>query len=258
MKKIVYLSLLGLLISIIVFWVTLPDVSILKKKNPKKTSFMEFRVREWQVTGQNRFIRQEWVPLSRISPFVIKALIIAEDSKFWQHEGFDYEAIQKAIEKDLMSKKFKKGGSTITQQLAKNLYLSPGKTLFRKLREAAITWKLERNLTKRRILEIYLNVVECGDGIYGVEAASREYFGKPATDLNAMEASKIVSILPNPRKYHPNGTQKYVLNRSMMIYQIMVERGIVVPEFEEMIPEKEESPQPGIVSGTSARPLPPP
>jgi len=219
---------------------------------------MEFREHEWQITGQNRFIRQEWVPLSRISPFVIKALIIAEDNKFWQHEGFDYEAIQKAIEKDLMSKKFKKGGSTLTQQLAKNLYLSPEKTLFRKLREAAITWKLERSLTKRRILEIYLNVVECGDGIYGVEAASREYFGKPAIDLNAMEASKIVSILPNPRKYHPNGTQKYVLNRSMMIYQIMVERGIVVPEFEEMIPEKEESPQSGIVPGNSTRPFPQP
>jgi monofunctional biosynthetic peptidoglycan transglycosylase len=256
-KKITYFTFAGILFFIVVFWFTLPNVSDLKKKNPKKTSFMEFREAEWQVAGQKKRIRQEWVAFSRISPFLIKAIIIAEDSKFWKHEGFDYEAIQAAIEKDLKLKKFKKGGSTITQQLAKNLYLTPEKSLFRKGREAAITWKIEKSLSKKRILELYLNVVEWGDGLFGVEAASRYYFGKPASDLTPMEASRLVSVLPNPRKYHPEGDQKYVLKRSEMIYQIMVERGIVLPEYEEMSREKEEPPPPAALTPSpSIGPLP--
>lgn len=207
---------------------------------------MAYREAESKSAGLKMKIRQEWVPLSRVSPFLIKAIIIAEDGKFWKHEGFDYEAIQAAIEKDLKSKKYKKGGSTITQQLAKNLYLTPEKSLLRKAREAAITWKIEKNLSKKRILELYLNVVEWGDGLFGIEAASRYYFGKPASDLTPMEASRLVSVLPNPRKYHPEGEQKYVLKRSDMIYQIMVERGIVLPEYEEMAREEDEHPPPAI------------
>lgn len=216
---------------------------------------MEFREAEWRAASQKKRIRQEWVSLSRVSPFLIKAIIIAEDGKFWKHEGFDYEAIQAAIEKDLKSKKFKKGGSTITQQLAKNLYLTPEKSLLRKAREAAITWKIERSLSKKRILELYLNVVEWGDGLFGVEAASRYYFGKPAFDLTPMEAARLVSVLPNPRKYHPEGDQKYVLKRSEMIYQIMVERGIVLPEFEEISLLPGDLPPSAVLSPSTA-PLP--
>lgn len=216
------------------FWISFPDVSVLKKGMPGKTAMMKYREAEWKAKGKKRSIYQVWVPYSRISPYLVKAVIIAEDDKFWSHEGFDYEAIQKAIEKDIKAGKFKTGGSTISQQLAKNLYLSPKKNLFRKIREAVITWRLERALTKRRILELYLNVVEWGDGIFGIEAASRHYFGKAAVDLTPLEAARLAAVLPNPRRYDATGEQRYVGHRSKVIYGIMARRGIVIPEFKEV------------------------
>ncbi|MGZ3635419.1 MAG: transglycosylase domain-containing protein, partial [Syntrophales bacterium] len=151
-----------------------PDVSKLRKTYPKKTAFMEYREKEWQNQGKKKRIVQQWVPLSQIPPYVIKAVIIAEDDKFWTHEGFDYEAMQKAIEKDIKKRKFALGGSTISQQLAKNLYLTPSKNPVRKIKEAILTWRLERNLSKKRIIELYLNCVEWGDGLFGIGAASRQ------------------------------------------------------------------------------------
>ncbi|MEW6417739.1 MAG: monofunctional biosynthetic peptidoglycan transglycosylase [Nitrospirota bacterium] len=221
-----------------------PDVSKLKKQNPKKTSFMEYREEEWRRQGKKYRIQQKWVPLSQIAPYLIKAVLISEDDKFWSHEGFDYEAIQKAIEKDIKTKKFKLGGSTISQQLAKNLYLSPAKNPIRKIREAIITWRLERVLTKKRILELYLNVVEWGDrGIFGIGVASRHYYGKLASELNPEEASRLASVLPNPRRYNPLGDSRYVTHRSNLIYSIMVRRGIVVPEYEEVAEGEEKNGQ---------------
>jgi monofunctional biosynthetic peptidoglycan transglycosylase len=181
------------------------------------------------------------VPLSKISPYLIKAVLIAEDDKFWRHEGFDYEAIQKAIEKDLKAKKFKSGGSTITQQLARNLYLSPEKSLIRKVSEALITWRMEKVLSKKRILELYLNVAEWGEGIFGVDAASRHYYGKSSSELTPEEAARLAAILPNPRRYSPVGDQRYVINRSNLIYSIMIQRGIVIPEYKEIYQEMTES-----------------
>ncbi|RJR22220.1 MAG: monofunctional biosynthetic peptidoglycan transglycosylase [Nitrospiraceae bacterium] len=209
-----------------------PDISKLNKENPVKTSFMKDREKEWRKSGKTLKIKQRWVPLNRISPYLVKAVLIAEDDKFYQHEGFDFEAIQKAIEKDIKQKKFKFGGSTISQQLAKNLYLSPSKNPLRKLVEAFLTWRLETALSKKRILEIYLNVAEWGDGIYGIEAASLHYYGKPAAGLGPEEAARLASVLPNPRKYNPAGTSRYVENRSRTIYNIMVKRGIVTEDFE--------------------------
>ncbi|HBH61317.1 MAG TPA: monofunctional biosynthetic peptidoglycan transglycosylase, partial [Nitrospiraceae bacterium] len=162
----------------------------------------------------------------------VKAVLIAEDDKFYQHEGFDFEAIQKAIEKDIKQKKFKFGGSTISQQLAKNLYLSPSKNPLRKVMEAFLTWRIETTLSKKRILELYLNLVEWGEGIFGIEAASFHYFGKPAADLTPDEAARLASVLPNPRRYNPAGTSRYVEGRSRTIYHIMVKRGIVTEEYE--------------------------
>ncbi len=215
-----------------------PDVSKLKKENPKKTSFMEYREREWQREGKKYRIRQKWVPLSRVSPYLIKAVLIAEDDKFWKHEGFDYEAMQKAIEKDIKAKQFKLGGSTISQQVAKNLYLSPSKNPLRKIREAIITWRMERVLTKKRILELYLNIAEWGEGgIFGIETAARRYYGKSAAEISPEEAARLASVLPNPRKFNPLGNSRYVTHRSNLIYSIMVRRGIVVPEYEEVIEE---------------------
>jgi monofunctional biosynthetic peptidoglycan transglycosylase len=235
-KKLLFLFFLILFAGLTLYLFLVPDVSRLKKENPKKTSFMEYREKDWKRKGRKFRIHQKWVPFSQISPYLIKSVLIAEDDKFWRHEGFDYEAMQKAIEKDIKAKKFKLGGSTISQQLAKNLYLSPAKTPIRKIIEAIITWRLERALTKKRILELYLNVVEWGDrGIFGIEAASMHYYGKPAYELSPEEASRLAAVLPNPRKYNPLGDSRYVTHRSNLIYSIMVRRGIVVPEYEEVI-----------------------
>ncbi len=238
-KILIVIILAAFFLSVGVYFVY-PDVSKLRKMHPKKTAFMEYREEEWQSQGKKKKIVQQWVPLSQVSPYVIKAVIIAEDDKFWTHEGFDYDAIQKAIEKDIKKKKFALGGSTISQQLAKNLYLTPSKNPVRKIKEAVITWRIERNLSKKRIIELYLNVAEWGDGLFGVGVAARSYFGKPASELTAREAARLASVLPNPRRFNPSGDSKFVENRSEKIYEIMVRRGIVIPEYEEVMsgPEK--------------------
>ena len=225
----ILIALLSLL-----YFLSVPDLSKLKKGNSQKTALMEYREKESKEKGKKFRTNQTWMPLSNISPYLVKAVLIAEDDKFWSHEGFDYEAIQKAIEKDVKAGRFKFGGSTISQQLARNLYLSPAKTPLRKMREAIITWRMEKVLSKRRILELYLNLVEWGEGIFGVEAASRYYFGKPSSELTPQESARLAAVLPNPRKYHPTGDQRYVVSRSKAIYNMMIQRGIVAPEYEEV------------------------
>jgi monofunctional biosynthetic peptidoglycan transglycosylase len=237
--KILVLILIAALVASIGLYFIYPDISKLRKVSPKKTAFMEYREKELQTQGKKKKIIQQWVPLTQIPPYVIKAVIIAEDDKFWTHEGFDYEAMQKAIEKDIKKRRFALGGSTISQQLAKNLYLTPSKNPIRKIKEAILTWRLERNLSKKRIIELYLNVVEWGDGLFGIQAAARHHFGKPVSELTAQEAARLAAVLPNPRRYDPSGTSKFVENRSDKIYEIMVRRGIVIPEYEEMISEPE-------------------
>jgi monofunctional biosynthetic peptidoglycan transglycosylase len=242
LKRLLTILLVIAIAAIMAYLMLVPDISGLKKKNPKKTALMEYRYEEWKKKGKKYRITQLWVPLSSISPYLIKAVLIGEDDKFWSHEGFDYEAIKKAIEKDIKAGKFKFGGSTISQQLAKNLYLSPSKTPFRKLREAIITWKMEKILSKRRILTIYLNIAEWGEGIFGIEAAATHYYGKSASELNPEESARLAAVLPNPGKFNPLGDSRYVVHRSNLIYSIMVRRGIVVPEYEEVIEEgKDES-----------------
>jgi len=221
----------------IAFYFVYPDVSTLRKANPIKSAFMEYRENEWLQQGKKKKIVQQWAPLSQISPYVIKAVIIAEDDKFWSHEGFDFDAMQKALEKDLKQKKFKVGGSTISQQLAKNLYLSPSKNPIRKLKEAVLTWRIERNLSKKRIIELYLNVAEWGDGLFGIEAAAQRYYSKPASDLSAIESAKLAAVLPNPRRYNPVGGGHYVAYRAELIYQIMVRRGIVIEDYDAVMDE---------------------
>jgi monofunctional biosynthetic peptidoglycan transglycosylase len=235
-----FLILLFVALLSLLYVLLMPDLSKLKKENPKKTALMEYREMASKEKRKTYRSHQSWVSLSKMSPYLIKAVLIAEDDKFWKHEGFDYEAIQKAIEKDLKARKFKFGGSTITQQLARNLYLSPEKFLIRKISEAIITWRMERILSKKRILELYLNVVEWGEGIFGAEAASRYYYGKSSSELNPQEAARLASVLPNPRKFNPLEDQRYVNNRSNLIYNIMIQRGIVVPEYEETTERGEE------------------
>jgi len=180
-------------------------------------------------------------------------VIISEDDKFWSHHGFDLDAIQKALEKNVEKGKFKFGGSTISQQLTKNLYLTPDKNPIRKFKEAVITWRIERTLSKRRILELYLNVVEWGEGIFGAETASLHYFGKPAALLTAQEAAKLVVILPNPRKYRLDGSSQYVEKRAQIIYNIMVRRGIAVPEYDEVLQQKDNGENLPVIEDNPAR-----
>ena len=232
-RIIILISFFWVLLSLVYFF-ALPDVSQWQEKKPATTALIQYREREAKKKGKIFKIHQNWIALSRVSPFLIKAVLIAEDDKFWKHEGFDYESIREAIEKDIKVGRFKFGGSTISQQLAKNLYLSPEKDPLRKISEAAITWKMEKVLPKRRILELYLNVAEWGEGIFGVEVAARHYYGKSAAALTPVEAVRLAAVLPNPRKYNPIGTQSYVKNRGNLIYSMMVRRGIVVPGYEEM------------------------
>lgn len=232
------LVIIGLFTSLLFY----PNISKLKYENPQKTSFMKYREKEWLKEGKKYKIQQKWIKLSKVSPYLIKAVLISEDDKFWKHEGFDYDAIKKAIEKDIKAKKFKVGGSTISQQVTKNLYLSPSKNPIRKLIEFILTWRLERTLTKKRILEIYLNIAEWGDkGIFGIEMAAQHYYGKHAYDLNPEESARLAAVLPNPRIYNPLSNSKYVINRSNLIYSIMLKRGIIAPEYDNIITNEEQS-----------------
>lgn len=211
-----------------------PSVDSLKTNNPIPTAFMEYRMAEWADENRDIKINQKWVSIKNISPNLIKAVLIAEDDGFYKHDGFDIKGMENAIERSI-KKGVLAGGSTISQQLSKNLYLSPSKNPIRKIKEAIITYRIEKSLSKRRILEIYLNIAEWGDGIFGIEAASRHYYGKSAKNLTAKEAARLATILPNPIKYNPLGDQKYVVNRSAIIYKVMMRRGIVLSAYKEVM-----------------------
>src|SRR5262245_42522831 len=159
-------------------YLTLPDVRVLRTHNPETTAFIELRTRQAIERGESPKRVQRWVPYSRISPSLVRAVLVAEDSAFWTHDGIDFKQLKESVETKLERMEFARGASTITQQLAKNLYLSPSKNPIRKLRELLIARRLEAELSKQRILEIYLNVIEWGNGIYGADAAARTYFGK--------------------------------------------------------------------------------
>lgn len=203
------------------FW---PNVAELAQKNPEKTAFMEYREAQWMREGKTVKIRRTWVPLSRISPHLRKAVVISEDGAFWSHNGFDFEAIRSAAETDIREGRFKFGASTITQQLAKNLYLSPSKNPMRKIAEAILTRRIEKALTKRRILEIYLNIVEWGDGVFGAEESARRYFGKPASALSPEESARLAVVLPNPLRLNPVRDTGYVPKRARVILGVMAKR----------------------------------
>jgi monofunctional biosynthetic peptidoglycan transglycosylase len=171
---------------------------------PAETSFMAYRLDELRAKNPGAKIAYQWVPYDRISIHVKRAIIAAEDAKFVDHEGFDWAGIQKAIEKNEKRGRIVAGGSTITQQLAKNLFLSPSRSWLRKGEEAVITVMLEKLLDKERILELYLNVIEFGSGTFGVEAASRRYFGIPASQLSPEQGARLAAMAPNPRYYERN------------------------------------------------------
>ena len=202
-------------------YLTLPDVRPLKTFNPTTTAFMELRADEARAKGHAPRHIQRWISYRHISPNLTRAVLVAEDDAFWQHEGVDFAQLQESIELDWARGRFVRGASTITQQLAKNLYLSPSRNPIRKLRELIIARRLEAELKKARILEIYLNVIEWGDGVYGVEAAARTYFGKSAADLSPSEAALLAGAIANPRLLNPAHPTARLLGRQQLILKRM-------------------------------------
>lgn len=195
------LFMLTTLVLFTVLFLQIPDVARLASENPEESAFMRFRDRQFNYSSGQR--RLTWTELSRISPYLIQSLIVAEDRNFLTHKGFYWEEMWHALLTDIRQRRIIKGGSSITQQLAKNLYLTPSRSVFRKTREAFITYKLENNLTKARIIEIYLNVIEWGENIYGAEEASRYYFNKSANELRLSEAILLAASIPRPRTVSP-------------------------------------------------------
>lgn len=235
-----------MLVGVFIGWlgyefITFPSISRLRAENPATTSLIETRIREARARGEEPKRYQTWVPLEQISPHLQRALLAGEDSNFATHHGFDYAAIQRAWEEAQREAEkeakqegddqsswipampdFKRGASTITQQLAKNLYLSSQRSFVRKGREAVITYFLERSLSKKRILELYLNNIEWGDGIYGAEAASQYYFRKPASQLTAREAAYLSAMVPGPLKvFNPRLNPRRVARRQRIILRGM-------------------------------------
>ncbi|MBY0493617.1 MAG: monofunctional biosynthetic peptidoglycan transglycosylase [Cyanobacteria bacterium] len=203
-------------------YLTLPDVRPLATENPKTTAFMELRKEEARDEGRQKFaIRQQWVSYGRISPFLKRAVIVTEDAAFFDHDGIDINEIKASLEKNWEDGQFLRGASTITQQLAKNLYLSPSRNPMRKVKELLITRRLEAALSKQRIFEIYLNMIEWGDGIFGCEAASRAYFGKSCASLDVPEAALLAGAIINPREHSPAKPTRRLLRRQQIILRRM-------------------------------------
>lgn len=239
--RIFFLVVIGLVIGVVGYEaIMFVRVLRLRNGNVTSTSLIETRIAEAEAKGQQPRRQQTWVPLDRISPNLQRAVLAGEDTNFTTHHGFDYEAIQKAFEQaqreaakqakaegeddDWLPNlpEFKRGGSTISQQLAKNLYLSSQRSFLRKGQEAVLTIMLERTLNKRRILEIYLNVIEWGDGIYGAEAASQNYFHKPSAALSTNEAAFLSAMIPNPRTvFNPQVNPRRVARRQRIILRGM-------------------------------------
>jgi monofunctional biosynthetic peptidoglycan transglycosylase len=202
-------------------YLTLPDVRPLATTNPRTTAFMELRKAEAAADGKTLSIRQRWVPYTQISNNLRRAVLVAEDSAFFDHDGVDLNELRASLERNWEEGSFTRGASTITQQLAKNLYLSPSRNPIRKLKELMITRRLEAALSKRRILEIYLNVIEWGDGIFGAEAAARAYFGKPASALTPEESALLAGAIINPREHSPARPTARLKRRQQIIARRM-------------------------------------
>ena len=185
--------------------------------DPRSTAFMDASLERMRAKKPDAVLKHAWVPYDRISPSLKRAIVAAEDARFAEHEGFDWEAIEKAIEKNRKKGKVVVGGSTISQQLAKNLFLSGERTPWRKGQEALITVMMEHVLSKRRILEIYLNVIEWGDGVFGAEAAARHYYGRSAASLDAESAARLAAMVPNPRFYDRNRNTSWLARKTQMI-----------------------------------------
>ena len=209
--------LLGLIaLTAVQFWF-LVHVWYWAGNNPESTAFMRARLEILQDKNPKAQLRQQWVPYTRISGHLKRAIIAAEDAKFVSHNGFDWDGIQKAYEKNLREGEIVAGGSTITQQLAKNLFFSGERTWWRKAQEAVVAVMIETVMSKRRILEIYLNVIEWGEGVFGAEAAARHHYGTTAAGLSPEQAARLAAVVPSPRRYGPASDTAYLQRRTQTL-----------------------------------------
>ncbi len=225
-------------------WFSLPQLA---RMNPDRTALMRQRMQEAAGRDKPFTLQQHWVRLERIPRPLVQAVIVAEDGTFFTHRGFDWYEVGESLEKNVKERRFARGASTISQQLAKNLYLSTSKDPVRKLNEAAITVLLEFWLTKNRILELYLNTIEWGEGIFGAEAASQTYFHKHCEELSAEECARLAAVIPSPLRHRPDTDTRYVLRRTAMVQRRLAARarGIILPTTEE------DQPSPDPTSTTS-------
>jgi monofunctional biosynthetic peptidoglycan transglycosylase len=214
----VVLALVAVMFAVVVYlWTTLPDVRRLATENPSSTAFMELRARAAAADGREARHLHAWVPYVQISKHLRRAVLVAEDDAFFQHKGVDFVQLRRAIKESWKEGIPLRGASTITQQLAKNLYLSSARSPIRKFRELMITHRLEVALSKERILEIYLNVIEWGDGVWGVEAAAREHFAVPASALTREQAALLAGAIINPRELNPSNPPRRLQARKQLI-----------------------------------------
>jgi len=232
-RKVLWALAAAFVVYCVAYLLWLPDVKPLKKKNPSETSYMLIKERQAAAKGQKLRRYLVWTSWGGISENLKHAVLVSEDHMFYSHKGVNWEMTWEALKTDWKKKKLAHGGSTITQQLARNLYLSPSKNPLRKLKEYLIARRLEKELGKRRIFEIYLNVAEWGKGIYGAQAASLTYFGHGAADLTPEEAAALAAVLPSPRRYDPVKGTRFMEGRKRQIVRRMRASGYLPEEAEE-------------------------
>ena len=217
-------------IVVLVVQAGLPPVGDLTRSAPARTVLMRAREAEAHAAGRAFHIDQRWVPYAHIAPLLRRAVLIAEDDAFFSHDGLDWDEIQASARANLKARRVVRGGSTITQQLAKNLYLGERRSLTRKLEEALLAMRLERALDKRRIFELYLNEIEWGDGIFGIEAAAQRHFGVSAAALDPRQAALLAAVIINPRRYSPTHPDRRIERRARMILSRMRRRGVITDD----------------------------
>ncbi|HGY54650.1 MAG TPA: monofunctional biosynthetic peptidoglycan transglycosylase [Caldithrix abyssi] len=228
------------LLWLLMIYISLPDVSALVKKNPKTTALIQQRIQEAKQQGKKLRINQRWVRFKRIPKLLRQAVRVSEDASFYLHEGVDYTELKESFKKNWEKGEITRGGSTITQQLAKNLYLSTERSYLRKIKEYFIAKRLEATLSKYRIFHLYLNIIELGPGVFGVQAASRYYFGKNVEDLTLGEMVRIAAVIPKPLKVRANGNSRWLRWKARWILHKLLKYGYINQEqYDETIDEFE-------------------
>jgi len=255
LKRVFLILVLLLLVWLLWEWATFPNTAKLASENPTTTAFMEQRKQELRAAGKSDALLYTFVRYDRISPYLRRGVLVAEDNDFYQHGGVDVKAMKEAVERDWKRRKITHGGSTITQQLAKNLYLSPSRNPLRKIKEYFLARSLERHLSKKRILELYMNVVEMGERVYGAEAGSRFYFQRSAASLSPQQAALLAGCLPNPRLMNPGAPNKRLRWRQRMILSRMRRWGYLLEE--ETLTEKKPSTPIAPATDTALQQTPP-